>query len=462
MKKLCLLLALLLALPYAASAGAAGTMMLGGGGSGISYLLRAWPTGNSCANQDYTNGQVLDTVGECVYDGSLRHNETLEVYSISTNTLKLISTVNNYTDQSNIVSITQITSSIGVGLFCTLSYTSGVANNYCGFSDSSNSDIYTAKNNLWRTEMAGASGDTGENSSNGMGNYSVGISTVSTSTNYSTVTILGGYNSSGVPYKIGDTKSSFGYGASHFWKSPTTSWRLAWKDYHNNDATVYPYLTHINSGTFYWSNLLVPVLDLSSILQPLHLSTFASSAELDAYVPDSGGSWTEDSGDWDTDSTKVVATTAGLATFDAGVAYAMYDAAITLPGSGTSPGGLIMKYKDADEFWYAKITPGTEGTDFELIQFNGDAGTQRASADVDWAVSTTYSVRIISSSYSPYWRMFVNGVERVTGYATNGEPSANTLFGLKDEGNSNLVFDNVALWPFTSTTYDTAFAQVGY
>ena len=52
---------------------------------------------------------------------------------------------------------------------------------------------------------------------------------------------------------------------------------------------------------------------------------------------------------------KLVNTTAGIATFDAGVATAIYDATITTPASGTTNGGMIARYVDATHYWYLAL-----------------------------------------------------------------------------------------------------------
>jgi len=239
---------------------------------------------------------------------------------------------------------------------------------------------------------------------------------------------------------------------------------LAWKRSTLNSSTANWRFDNLwdTTGKPLISNILIPVLDFSSVLQPTHLSLFATDGELSDYVPTVGTGWTEDSGDWDTASGVLKATAAGVATFAGGTPYVLFDGKITTPASGTAAASMVLKYADATHYWLAKITPGTAGTDFELIEVNGDGGTQRMSADVDWVAETAYNVRIISSSTSPYWSMFVNGVAKGTAYTTQGSSASATTFGLSDDGNANFTFDQIALWPRTSTTYDSQFAQVGY
>ena len=234
---------------------------------------------------------------------------------------------------------------------------------------------------------------------------------------------------------------------------------MLWRTQAGNNATLYANFNNfVNAGAL--DDFRVPDADLSAVLQPNNLSLFASAGELDAYTPELGGAWTEDIGDWDTAGGVLQATTLGIATFT-GLADCLYDAKITTPAAGTTAGGLALRITDltgaSEDYWYVKVTPGTAGTDWELIEYVAGTPTQRAFGDADWAANTAYQIRAIC--YGTTIDCFYNGTGKITyGSAASGQTA--TKFGLRDEGNANMTFDNVAVFSRTSSVYEAEFGRV--
>ena len=287
-------------------------------------------------------------------------------------------------------------------------------------------------------------------------------------TEHNIATIVGGYSSGAIPYYLGQNKSDFGVGYSYFIKGGLyTTWTLVYKSISLNTSAMTMSSISASSAGQLW-DIIIPRIDLSHILQPVHLSLFATDGELSAYTPTVGPTWTEDSGDWDTASGVLVNTALGIATFDSGVSTAIYDANIKTPASGTTNGGMIARYVDNTHFWYVAL----DDTNDKVYLYEcdddacvaGDEGDKRIDDAVTGglAANTAYNVRLAVSATSPYWSIFINGLLEGT-YTTAGTSSTATKFGLRDEGNANIVaFDNVALWKRTSNEYDAAFSRVAY
>jgi hypothetical protein len=419
----------------------------------VTYTLRCFS--GTIDDQSYANGAVINSAALGCSEGSLTVTDSCTQDATATSSYFVPSaTPNCYTTLGYYGSA--ITKQLGLALLMTSQTSVTGAASWFGLCSSANICAYNATNSYqWQSDAFGST----FNVLSGAGDQRQYWTYTESPEEY--IFVLGGYDSSGVPWRSGQTASSYLYGMSFYRSVNGGSFELLWKSSLSNTSPLYV------SGNWYknpqkLSNILISSLDFSAVLQPTHLSLFASDGELSDYVPTVGTGWTETSGDWDTASGVLKATAAGMATVVGGTPYVIYDGKITTPASGTAAASMVLKYADATHYWLAKITPGTAGTDFELIEVNGDGGTQQMYADVDWVAETAYNVRIVSSSTSPYWLMFVNGVAKGTPYTTQGSSASATTFGLADDGNANFTFDQIALWPRTSTTYDSQFAQVGY
>lgn len=465
MKKL--LLASCFMLCFAVVASAQDVYKLGVCGSGnISYLLRYLPTGNTTADQGYSDTQVIDTLAEGIYDGSLTVIDAAAgTISVASNLMAL--TGANSWHQTAVYCPTAYAALLGRTVLSTIKMgNSGTRDLLLGWNDdttppSALEDTFYAIYFTYEEKILAVYGP-GTVTPSGT---AVGVYTALT--DYYTAIVSGGYNSSGVPYQTGDTKADFTYGMAWYVKGGAyTSWTLMWK---NETYSIPGYLFVIDNDAGdvdNISNLLIPQIDFSDILQPTHLSLMGSNGELSAYTPDVGPTWTENIGDWDTAAGVLQATALGIATFDASVDDVIYDVKVTTPGAGVTQGGLVCRGSDytggSEDYWYVGITPGTAGTDTNLWEINaGAAPVSRASADVDWAASTAYNIRVIVDG-NAWWKVYSNGVEKLTYTAANNFNATDTQFGLRDEGNANFTFDVVGLWPRTSAAYDSAFARVGY
>ena len=423
--------------------GAIPVSFLSGVSPGVRYILRA--TFNA-ANQGYDDGVTYSTTDTGVNDGQLTVMEKDGTLAIVSNKLAFTAQVTPVWGDLGFYS-QAITRALGRGLLLTMNR--NAANKGCalfwktdqtvtfGTYDVALEMLISGKWRIW----------------NALGSYEA-VAAYSAATDYRLAIVLGGYLS-GVPWYQGQDKVTYTEGAAVYISGGTfTNWTKLWSVTQGSTATLYAAFTNFNAtGTV--DNLRVPEDTLEAVLQPNNLSLFASAGELSVYTPELGGGWAEDVGDWDTAGGTLTATALGIGTFT-GLADSIYDAKITMPGAGVAAGGLVVRGSDytgaSEDYWYVKITPGTAGTDWELIEYVNGAPTQRASGDVDWVAATTYAIRAICDGQEI--SCFADGGDKITyGSAASGE--AATIFGLRDEGNSNMLFDNVVMFARTSSVYDT-------
>ena len=71
-----------------------------------------------------------------------------------------------------------------------------------------------------------------------------------------------------------------------------------------------------------------------------------------------------------------------------------------IPAAGVVPFSAIVRYVDDLNFWEVRVTPGTAGTDLELIEVVAGVPTVRASADVDWTNGSTDQMRVVARGAS--------------------------------------------------------------
>jgi len=110
---------------------------------------------------------------------------------------------------------------------------------------------------------------------------------------------------------------------------------------------------------------------------------------------------------------------------------------VTTPASGAHPFGLILR-RDGATQWLVEITPGTAGTDLQLIELNNGDPTSRATADIDWTADTSYEIQV--SCNGTTINVWVDGSLELT-YSSASVGQANTQFGWFDsvDGNSSLL-----------------------
>ena len=122
----------------------------------------------------------------------------------------------------------------------------------------------------------------------------------------------------------------------------------------------------------------------------------------------------------------------------------------TTPGSGTDP--LDIRYLKAgtNDHWLIRVTPGTLGTDIEIIEDNSGE-VQRASADIDWATTTEYRVTIIVDGDS-YQKVCVDSMLKMTYTTTNIFNETETTIDILK---NSFTVSQIAVHNHTNSAWDT-------
>jgi len=419
----------------------------------VEYHLRA--TWNSADDQGYDDEQVLDTVAEGVEDGSLVVNEdTNRTWTVESNWAKLVSTGGSW-GLSSLIEPDGMSRSLGLGLLCDMkSSTNGIG-------------MLTWLNTATPTNEHSASqhgADIVNQSSityrcyDGVAYRSQQIGEYSSGDTLHLAIVLGGYDSNGVPWRDGETASSYLYGAAVFAKSTTyAAWTLLWRAVRPNTSTLYAGVARYSSGTHYYKNMRVPDVDLSDVLQPTCLSTFDASngTGLDAITPEVGGTWTEQSGNWEIQGNRAVADQDSVtATVSSGIADVVCDVEVFMPSGARS--ALVFRLSDSTNYWHLSLRNPDD--DVRLIETVDAVSTTRASSAFTVTDDQTYALRVTADGQDI--QGYADESTRLA-YASASFNETATLHGLRrDAGVNTQAWDKFAVYPRTSTTYDTALDAV--
>lgn len=246
-------------------------------------------------------------------------------------------------------------------------------------------------------------------------------------------------------------------GAYYFIKGGAfTNWTLWWIDATASAATLYPVFYNITTGqTKTLDFLRVP--QQTWLPTPLAYDTFTASngTSLDAHASDTSGpdsqavasrAWVETAGDWDIQSNTAQpdATNPALACVELNQADVVIDCDIDPDADGK--GGILLRYKDTDDYWYARWKHGANDQ-IQLVELDGGAATARATTGkVPTADGEAYEIRAIS--YGSTIDVFINGGDK-TSYASATLHQTETKHGIMDTGAANDAFDNFTVFPRT-------------
>lgn len=276
---------------------------------------------------------------------------------------------------------------------------------------------------------------------------------LSMSTDYQICLVLGGYDASGTPWDNSLSAPSYQYGASIFVKIGG-DWVLLWREKANADALLYVVATGLDAE---WSldAVHVPNLACPSVLQPTCKSTFdaANGTSLDAIVPEVGGAWTENNGDWDIQGNRAriqaLGDTSGTrqqgATIDAGISDVLIRTIVN--PAGTSSGrGIRIRYTDEDNYWYVSL--GSAGL-FAIYERNSGVWTQRASTAVVVSPNTDYDILAVADGQTIV--AYLDGGNRIS-YSSASMNQFATRHGIHSGSYTGNLFDNFHIHPRTGYT----------
>lgn len=401
----------------------------------------------NAADQGYSDGQALDTVAEGVKIGTLTVAET-------DGTLAIVSNKCAFTAQSTpawgaLGLYSQgITKTHGYVLECIVNLTTWEEMGI-GFDDAAT--VADPDNMVYALQANTADGQLDVEGGTAI------VTGLSTSTDYPIAIVLGGYDSNGVSWYSGETKSSYLYGAAYFYEVGG-AWTLIWRKSTDNTGTLYAALAVLDgAGTI--DDLRVPSISVSSVLQPAAFSTFTASngTSLDAITPEVGGTWTEQAGDWEIQGNETIVNAAavvGIATASTSIADAILDADVTPGVTGTTmAGGPLARYTDTTHWW--SVLTNVVDDEIQIWEVNGTA-SKRAATSVTVDSGVQYAVRMVC--YGQTIDGFQDGANKTT-YGSAALNETETTHGMRSVQTGAITtetkIDNLAIYARTSDTYDT-------
>ncbi len=425
----------------------------GAGGGAVRYLLLAR---FNAADQGYADAQVLDSAALGVEIGQLT---VVEVDG----TLAIVSNKMDFTAQATAVQgdlgvfSTAKTKSLGMALLGIARFTAPIAaldihqilwSNVNDVPSNVNTEIVygltlSSADLYYRTLSAVAL-----------------LNALSSATDYQHAIVLGGYDSNGIPWRSGETPANYLYGAAFYIQGGAfADWTLIWRAQANNTSTLYAGVSNMDTvGTI--DDLRVPDVDLSAVLQPNNLSLFtaANGTSLDAITPEVGGVWTEQNGDWDIQSNQAennaVAASNYWATIDAGISDCMIDCNVTIAAADAGLARVVVRFLDTSNSWIVDLHSGADL--FRIREYNAGVFTTRASTAFVVNNSTSYDLRAIADGQTIDG--FVDGGDKIS-YGAASFNETETEHGIGEYIEAGVAdfnqFDNFAVYPRTSATYDT-------
>ncbi len=357
---------------------------------GIAYDLRAiWDVGDVTFSNTDTLGP-----GEGVQDGSLTVVDTgAGTVKVKTNELEIVGS--GTWGETGVYSTNGTTRSLGQAAFGKFRNVLASNSAALGWNEVADVDLGSAAGDRWVTFI------TTDNIKVGIAKdaaFEVGDAV--DATNYQMLCVLGGYNSSGVPYKSGDTVGDFKYGVSFWIKGGTfTLWTLIWKDATQNAATLYGAFGAA-SATAYFDDLYIPTnaLTPATMFQPRFLDTFTGTngdSLVSTHEPDVVASvsspgvtaWESGADTWDIQTNAARNTP----TYDADIApdnTCTTDAARTEANATTS-------WTNSGMATFESTAEGTEPNGTWSLHLVADGNSDRAYATITTVVGRPYTASII-------------------------------------------------------------------
>lgn len=245
-------------------------------------------------------------------------------------------------------------------------------------------------------------------------------------------------------------------------------WRLVWMSYVGNTASVYPDLSYYGQYGVATDFKVRQMPEASIWVDDFGPATYqdafmaANGTNLHGRTPSAKGSntWVVQSGMAAIQTNAAQFSAAGIATIDTGDCDLFLDVTMKTPATWATAGGLIVRWTDANNYWYVKFSPPASDPDIELVEVNGGVATTRASANVGLTANTTYNIRVATNGYS-WWKVYTAPnnwylTERVTYETANPFNVAATVVGLRDEGDAQFTFDDLVVWPMgTAGEYES-------
>jgi len=420
-----------------------------GAAAAVSYLLRATFTAD---DQSITDGQVLDTAAEGVETGSVTVADgAVGTWSIASNALQCVKS-STATPNATFISDDYL-SSYARGNCLIVGYKNVNSGSWSiGWLDSTSPPTTSYQD--FAIMQWGSNDMYIESFDAGPILFYTGA--VDGATEEKAAIVVGGYDSSYVPWD--GSAAGYSEGASFFFDDGS-GWKLGYR-YRESvfaaPATAWTVGGVIENGiTQTFTKMLVPDVDLSSLLAPTVLDTFTDTngTALESHTSDSGHAWTAQNGSYNIQTNKATSDAAApggsgyhIATVDSGESDCCIEVVVNRGTANNLP-SLIVRYADDDNYWLIR----TADTTFTIWERNGGAWTQRATIAKTFNTSTDY--RLFCVLEGTTITAYADDGSRIS-YGSASLNSSSAKHGIGGQGTAagETTFDNFAVYPRTGYT----------
>lgn len=415
----------------------------------LTYLLRA--TWDSAGDQPYSHTQVVDTPGEGVEDGQLTVVELDGTLAVVSNEVAFTAQGTPTWGDLGLVSVTSFTKSLGMAMFGTINLSTweemGIGFDGTEAVDDPDTFAFGIQAVSTDGELKNERG-------------TVITTGLSTSTDYKIVLVLGGYNTNGVAYKLGDAKPDFTFGYVPFIEISGIYERLFSK-VADNTATLYAIFSSLDAiGTL--DAVLIPDYDFSVVLQPTVLDSYndANGVDIESHSMDVGSGWTtltqlggSDSALVDINSNRMRI----VRTYDdtnrvyvyteSSLSDVTVEAILTTANGAESIPGVVTRLTDADNLWILQV--GTFIDAITLYERDSGVFTKRGENAQTINQNTSYRVLLIANGQNITG--ILDGTDRVSySFASFNEMATKHGIGHGNSANTTITYaDNFAVHPGT-------------
>lgn len=285
----------------------------------------------------------------------------------------------------------------------------------------------------------------------------INIKTISLNEVLYAAIMLGGYDSSGIPWNGSD--SGFSYGGACFWNDGS-NWKLLYRAPGTDYGTLAPAFENAHStAAINFAKANIPQVDLSHLLKPLVLDTFTDTngTALTSHTPDVdvvGGGWQVlGAGIWGISSDNRLRNTNSdglryVAAIETNKSDIFAEVILTTKSSGNTSAGLNIRCSDETNQW--RIYCQSSSSKFSIQENIAGSVTIRVDVTKTFSAGTDY--RITCAADGSTINAWVDDGSAIS-YSSATFNQTETEHGVleyEDLSGSNPHYDNFAIYPIGS------------
>lgn len=386
----------------------------------------------NASNQGYSNGQALDTTAEGVQAGSLTVVDAA-AGSLALSAYRLYFIPSGTTNQTGFYS-NSLSRVVGQGLFLTVI---PFASNTLGTIRINNAGALTEASKLFQLNIAADARiyPIFWNPANNNFLFTRSQSSYAAYAVYEICIVVGGYNSSGVPYRSGQILADFSYGYTMYIRGGEyDQWFRIWDDIRDNTTPVY-WVLDTTSETGYLDDVESSDNDLSSLLIPTDYIAAPAAAATFTHEDDN---WIEftvttvpTAGEIEVDyriqdatnRRRIVVQSDGTLTVGRVVA-GVYTAETTRAGVVNGTNIIVQSRSGAFLEFINRVLPASQNWTNMTTSFTGNIGGEVASLGTGGVISNLTVFPLWSDTIAYSEVLFNNRQTVLTGNATHEDSNA--------------------------------------